>query len=165
MTTRLPINQIRVGHRVRKDLGDLKGLAQSIEAVGLLHPIVPSIRAMGCSRADHRPLRSQLPGLQRNAPGLLREMTIKSNRSRPGAYPFSSPGTPDSTPSRAARIALPFGSQFEAALRALSPVAHSSGFRLSFQGAAKKVSSLTKFLAFDDSLCLCNLCRGDRVNF
>jgi len=40
VAVRLPINQIRVGHRVRKDLGDLKGLAQSIEAVGLLHPIV-----------------------------------------------------------------------------------------------------------------------------
>jgi ParB/RepB/Spo0J family partition protein len=40
VAVRLPINEIRVGHRVREDPGDLKGLAQSIESVGLLHPIV-----------------------------------------------------------------------------------------------------------------------------
>ena len=40
MAVRFLIHQIRVGRRVRKDLGDLKGLAQSIVAVGLLHPIV-----------------------------------------------------------------------------------------------------------------------------
>lgn len=35
-----PINVIRVGQRHRKDLGDIKGLAQSIADIGLLHPIV-----------------------------------------------------------------------------------------------------------------------------
>ena len=36
----MDINQIQVGFRYRKDLGDLKTLAQSIADVGLLHPIV-----------------------------------------------------------------------------------------------------------------------------
>src|ERR1700686_3637660 len=34
------IDQIQVGFRYRKDLGDLRSLAQSIEEVGLLHPVV-----------------------------------------------------------------------------------------------------------------------------
>ena len=34
------IDQIQVGFRYRKDLGDLRALAQSIEEVGLLHPVV-----------------------------------------------------------------------------------------------------------------------------
>ena len=34
------IDQIKVGFRYRKDLGDLRSLAQSIEEVGLLHPVV-----------------------------------------------------------------------------------------------------------------------------
>src|SRR5712691_10088871 len=34
------IDQIQVGYRYRKDLGDLRALAQSIEEVGLLHPVV-----------------------------------------------------------------------------------------------------------------------------
>jgi len=34
------INAIVVGERFRKDLGDIRGLAQSIKVVGLLHPIV-----------------------------------------------------------------------------------------------------------------------------
>src|ERR1017187_1715306 len=38
--TRLPVDQIAVGQRYRKDLGDLRSLAASIEEVGLLHPIV-----------------------------------------------------------------------------------------------------------------------------
>jgi hypothetical protein len=35
----LPIDQIRVGERHRHDLGDIAGLAESIEDIGLLHPI------------------------------------------------------------------------------------------------------------------------------
>lgn len=35
-----PINQITIGPRRRKDLGDIKELAASIQAVGLLHPVV-----------------------------------------------------------------------------------------------------------------------------
>jgi ParB-like chromosome segregation protein Spo0J len=35
-----PIAAIRVGRRHRKDLGDLESLAESLERVGLLHPVV-----------------------------------------------------------------------------------------------------------------------------
>ena len=52
----LPINQIRVGSRVRKDLGDLNGLAQSIETVGLLLPMV--IATGGKSIAGERRLKA-----------------------------------------------------------------------------------------------------------
>src|SRR6266849_2299040 len=34
------IDQIQVGFRYRKDLGDVRGLADSIREVGLLHPVV-----------------------------------------------------------------------------------------------------------------------------
>src|SRR5579859_1722132 len=34
------IEQIQIGYRYRKDLGDLRVLAQSIADVGLLHPVV-----------------------------------------------------------------------------------------------------------------------------
>jgi hypothetical protein len=37
---RFPLDQIRVGKRHRKELGDVAGLAASIEDIGLLHPIV-----------------------------------------------------------------------------------------------------------------------------
>ncbi len=36
----LPLEQIKVGDRYRKDVGDLAGLAKSIADVGLLNPIV-----------------------------------------------------------------------------------------------------------------------------
>src|SRR5258706_15898608 len=36
----MDIDQVQVGFRYRKDLGDLRTLAQSIEEVGLLHPVV-----------------------------------------------------------------------------------------------------------------------------
>ena len=38
--TQLPLDQIRVGKRHRKDMGDVAGLAASMGAVGLLHPVV-----------------------------------------------------------------------------------------------------------------------------
>ena len=37
-----PINDIKIGDRRRKDLGDVQALAESIKRVGLLHPIVVS---------------------------------------------------------------------------------------------------------------------------
>ena len=40
MNYSLPIEEIKIGVRFRRDLGDLKSLAESIKAVGLLHPIV-----------------------------------------------------------------------------------------------------------------------------
>jgi len=40
MANSLPIDGIQVGLRYRKDLGDLRSLADSISEVGLLHPVV-----------------------------------------------------------------------------------------------------------------------------
>ena len=40
MAALIPINLIVIGERARKDLGDLRSLADSIRSVGLLHPIV-----------------------------------------------------------------------------------------------------------------------------
>jgi len=37
---RMHIDQIQVGFRYRKDLGDLRSLADGIAEVGLLHPVV-----------------------------------------------------------------------------------------------------------------------------
>lgn len=45
----LPVSAIDIGERHRKDMGDLAGLAASIEAVGLLHPIVVMGRDGGSS--------------------------------------------------------------------------------------------------------------------
>jgi ParB family chromosome partitioning protein len=35
----IPISRIKVGQRHRRDMGDVAGLAASIEDIGLLHPI------------------------------------------------------------------------------------------------------------------------------
>lgn len=40
MVARMDIDQIQVGFRYRKDLGDLEALSESIAEVGLLHPVV-----------------------------------------------------------------------------------------------------------------------------
>jgi ParB-like chromosome segregation protein Spo0J len=40
VTDSLPISDIVIGERVRKDMGDLAGLAESIKRHGLLHPVV-----------------------------------------------------------------------------------------------------------------------------
>jgi hypothetical protein len=37
---RLPIDAIKVGERIRKDMGDIAALAKSIEDIGLLQPII-----------------------------------------------------------------------------------------------------------------------------
>jgi ParB family transcriptional regulator, chromosome partitioning protein len=39
MTT-MVISNIKVGKRIRKDMGDLAGLAESVQELGLLHPMV-----------------------------------------------------------------------------------------------------------------------------
>jgi ParB/RepB/Spo0J family partition protein len=52
----LPLDEIRVGPRHRKDLGDVSGLAASIEDIGLLHPIV--VRPDGVLVAGERRLRA-----------------------------------------------------------------------------------------------------------
>ncbi|MEM2159746.1 MAG: ParB N-terminal domain-containing protein [Candidatus Nitrosotenuis sp.] len=36
----VPISQIKIGTRLRKDLGDISSLTSSIEQIGLLQPIV-----------------------------------------------------------------------------------------------------------------------------
>ena len=36
----LPLDGIRVGKRHRRDMGDIDALAESIEDIGLLHPII-----------------------------------------------------------------------------------------------------------------------------
>ncbi len=40
MDDTLPIDDIIVDERIRRDLGDISGLANSIRTVGLLHPIL-----------------------------------------------------------------------------------------------------------------------------
>ena len=37
--TAMPISNIRVGGRIRGDLGDIDGLARNIDAIGLLNPL------------------------------------------------------------------------------------------------------------------------------
>src|ERR1700676_5827991 len=39
-TARMHIDQIQIGYRYRRDLGDVRALADSIAQVGLLHPVV-----------------------------------------------------------------------------------------------------------------------------
>lgn len=46
------LNEISIGERVRKDMGDLRALADSIERHGLLHPVV--VLADGTLVAGHR---------------------------------------------------------------------------------------------------------------
>jgi ParB/RepB/Spo0J family partition protein len=52
----LPIDSIIVGERHRRDLGDIDGLAASIDELGLLHPIV--VRPDGMLIAGERRLRA-----------------------------------------------------------------------------------------------------------
>ena len=39
---KIPISEIKIGRRIRKDLGDIKPLAESMDSVGLIQPIVVS---------------------------------------------------------------------------------------------------------------------------
>ena len=55
-TLTLPIEQITVGRRHRRDLGDIAGLAASIERCGLLHPVV--VKPDGRLIAGERRLRA-----------------------------------------------------------------------------------------------------------
>ena len=50
----LPLDAVKIGTRHRRDMGDIDGLARSIKAVGLLHPIV--IRPDGLLIAGERRL-------------------------------------------------------------------------------------------------------------
>lgn len=48
----MKINEIQIGDRVRKDMGDLEALAESIKRHGLLHPVV--VKSDGTLIAGHR---------------------------------------------------------------------------------------------------------------
>jgi ParB family chromosome partitioning protein len=52
----VPIECIHVGNRIRKDLGDIRLLAASIEAIGLLNPI--TVATSGVLLAGHRRLEA-----------------------------------------------------------------------------------------------------------
>jgi len=56
MSKTIPISTIRVGTRHRKDLGNLRSLARSIEEIGLLHPVV--VRPDGVLIAGERRLQA-----------------------------------------------------------------------------------------------------------
>ena len=56
MQKRIPISAIRVGRRHRKDLGNIRALAHSIQEIGLLHP--PVIRPDGVLIAGERRLQA-----------------------------------------------------------------------------------------------------------
>ncbi len=63
MAYTLPVERIIVGDRHRKDMGDIEGLARSINELGLLHPIV--VRPDGTLIAGERRLRAvQMLGWQ-----------------------------------------------------------------------------------------------------
>src|SRR5262245_47589370 len=54
--TKRAVDAIKIGNRIRKDMGDLNALAASMAKVGLLHPIV--IRPDGALIAGERRLRA-----------------------------------------------------------------------------------------------------------
>ena len=49
------IADIRIGERHRKDMGDIEGLARSIDEIGLLHPVV--VRPDGTLVAGERRIK------------------------------------------------------------------------------------------------------------
>lgn len=55
-TATMAVDAVAIGERVRKDMGDLAGLAESIKAHGLLHPVV--VTAEGLLIAGHRRLEA-----------------------------------------------------------------------------------------------------------
>ncbi len=58
MSAKLPIADIHIGKRHRRDMGDIPGLAASIADVGLLHPVV--VTPDGCLIAGERRLKALL---------------------------------------------------------------------------------------------------------
>ena len=52
------IADIRIGERHRKDMGDIEGLARSIDEIGLLHPVV--VRPDGTLVAGERHIKACL---------------------------------------------------------------------------------------------------------
>jgi ParB family chromosome partitioning protein len=56
-TVRVPVSDIAVGKRYRKDMGDLKALAESIRTIGLIQPPVVQRNAAAVGGATAKPLR------------------------------------------------------------------------------------------------------------
>jgi ParB-like chromosome segregation protein Spo0J len=52
----MPIDAIKIGERVRKDMGDIAALAESIRSHGLIHP--PAVTSEGLLIAGHRRLQA-----------------------------------------------------------------------------------------------------------
>ena len=75
----LPIEKINIGLRIREDMGDIAGLAESIKARGLLHPIV--IDEAGNLIAGHRRLEAhKLLGRQEIETRTIADLTEKEKR-------------------------------------------------------------------------------------
>ncbi|MEK5449541.1 ParB N-terminal domain-containing protein [Paenibacillus sp. FSL R7-0331] len=74
-----PIRKINIGTRIREDMGDIAGLAESIEARGLLHPII--IDEAGNLIAGHRRLQAHmLLGREEVETRTIADLTEKEKR-------------------------------------------------------------------------------------
>ncbi|MEK3770093.1 ParB N-terminal domain-containing protein [Paenibacillus sp. FSL R5-0887] len=74
-----PIHTINIGNRIREDMGDIAGLAESINARGLLHPIV--IDESGNLIAGHRRLEAhKLLGREEVETKTIADLTEKEKR-------------------------------------------------------------------------------------
>ncbi|WP_342479500.1 ParB N-terminal domain-containing protein [Paenibacillus sp. FSL F4-0097] len=74
-----PIHKINIGSRIREDMGDIAGLAESIRARGLLHPIV--IDESGNLIAGHRRLEAhKLLGREEVETKTISDLTDKEKR-------------------------------------------------------------------------------------
>jgi ParB-like chromosome segregation protein Spo0J len=95
--TKMLISQISVGDRRREDLGDVAGLATSINRYGLLHPVV--VDATGALVAGERRLRAteslgeswiEVKQLDELSDAELREIELEENLRRKDLTPFES---------------------------------------------------------------------------
>lgn len=91
----IPVEQVLVGERRRQDLGDIEGLAASIEAHGLLHPItVNKERELVCGERRLRAFetlgRTSIPAQIREelTGDRLREVELEENLWRKDLSPF-----------------------------------------------------------------------------
>ncbi|WP_025706223.1 ParB N-terminal domain-containing protein [Paenibacillus graminis] len=74
-----PIKSINIGTRIREDMGDIAGLAESIQARGLLHPII--IDEAGNLIAGHRRLEAhKLLGREEVETRTLADLTEREKR-------------------------------------------------------------------------------------
>ena len=59
----MKVDQIQIGFRYRKDLGDLRSLADSIGEVGLLHPVVVTLEGRLIA-GQRRQIRAEAFGIE-----------------------------------------------------------------------------------------------------